>query len=124
MKTVTFLVEKTGTGYSAYSEEFGILATGKTLKLAYQDAKDGLADQCEYMGEDVNQYQFEFTYDLPALFEAYRLNVDALAEYLGMNATLISQYINRKKVPSKKQKDRIETGIHQYAQALTSFKFA
>lgn len=124
MQTVKFLVEKTGTGYSAYAEEFSILATGKTLKQVYAEAEAGLAEQCEYLGESPAAYELEFTYDLPALFEAYRLNVEAISDFLGMNSTLISQYINGKKSPSRKQKDRIESGIHAYAKGLNNFRFA
>ena len=124
MQTVTFLVEKTGTGYSAYSEDFGILSTGKTLKQVYAEAEAGIVEQAEYLGENPADYQLEFTYDLPALFEAYRLNVDAVSAHMGINATLMSQYINRKKVPSTKQKQRIETGIQDYARRLTNFRFA
>jgi hypothetical protein len=61
MQMVNFLVEKTGTGYSAYAPDFSIVATGATLDLVRQDALDGLADQCEYMSEDLAQYQLAFT---------------------------------------------------------------
>lgn len=124
MKTVNFLVEKTGTGFSAYSEEFGIVATGKTLKALERDAQEGLEGQCEVTGEDPHEFMLDYTYDFSALFEVFRLNVDSVADYIGMNATLMSQYINHKKTPSKKQKDRIESGIHSYAKALSNFRFA
>lgn len=124
MKTVNFLVEKTSTGFSAYSEEFGIVATGKTLKALERDAKDGLEGQCEVTGENPNDFVLDYTYDFSALFEVFRLNIDSVADYIGVNATLMSQYINRKKVPSKKQKERIEMGIHSYARALGNSRFA
>jgi hypothetical protein len=124
MQTVKFLVEKTGTGYTAYAEDFSILATGKNLKQVYADAEAGLAEQCEYMNENPADYQLEFTYDFPTLFEVYRLNVEAISAIVGINATLVSQYINGKKTPSRKQKDRIEEGIHSYARGLDNFRFA
>ena len=124
MKTVHFLVEKTETGFSAYSEAFGIIATGKTLKALACDAQDGLEGQCEVTGEDPHEFTLEYTCDFSTLFEVFRLNVDSVADYVGINATLMSQYINQKKTPSKKQKDRIESGIHSYAKALSTFRFA
>lgn len=124
MKTVNFYVEKTSTGFSAYSEEFGIVATGKNLKALERDAQDGLEGQCEVTEEDPKDFQLKYTYDFPALFEVFRLNIDSVASYIGVNPTLMSQYINQKKVPSKKQKDRIENGIHSYAKALANFQFA
>lgn len=124
MQTVNFYVEKTGTGFSAYSEEFGIVATGKSLKALQRDAKEGLEGQCEVTGENPEDFQLEYTYDFASLFEVFRLNVDSVADYIGVNATLMSQYINHKKVPSPKQKQRIEEGIHSYAKALGNFHFA
>lgn len=124
MQTVTFLVEKTGTGFSAYSAEFGILSTGKTLKQVFSEAQSGLTEQCEYLGENPADYTIKFDYDLPTYFEIHRLNVDAVAAQMGMNASLMSQYINRKKVPSPKQKARIREGIKEYARTLSNFDFA
>ena len=124
MKPVKFLVEKTPTGYSAYAEDFSILATGRNLNEVYADAEAGLLDQCAYLGENPAAYELVFTYDFPTLFEVYRLNVEAVSSLTGINATLISQYINGRKVPSRKQKDRIEAGIHSYAKGLNNFRFA
>ena len=124
MQTVNFYVEKTNTGFSAYSEDFGIVATGKTLKALERDAQDGLEGQCEVTNENPKDFQVEYTYDFATLFEVFRLNVDSVADYIGINPTLMSQYINQKKVPSKKQKNRIESGIHSYAKALGNFRFA
>jgi hypothetical protein len=124
MQTVKFLVEKTGTGYTAYAEEFSILATGKNLKQVYADAEAGLAEQCDYLHENPADYRLEFTYDFATLFEVYRLNVEAISAISGINASLVSQYINGKKTPSRKQKDRIEAGIHSYARGLDNFRFA
>ena len=124
MQTHDFYVEKTGTGYSAYSETLGVAAVGKTLKALYKDAHDGLETQCDVTGENLADFELTFSYDLPSLVDVTRLNVDALSELTGMNPSLMSQYINRKKVPGPKQKARIEAGIHAYAQKLTNFKFA
>lgn len=58
MQTVNFLM---GTGYSAYAPDFSIVAAGATLDLVRHDVLDGLADQCEYMSEDLTQYQLALT---------------------------------------------------------------
>jgi hypothetical protein len=60
MQIVSFTVEKTGTGYCAFSPEMCVAGVGATIEDAQQDARDGLADQCEYMGEDLSQYQLDF----------------------------------------------------------------
>ena len=124
MKTVNFLVEKTATGFTAYAVEYSILAIGKSLKQVYEEAEAGLAEQCEYLGESLTDYELVFTYDFPTLFEVYGLNVKVVSSVTGLNSTLISQYINGKKKPSRKQKNRIEAGIHSYARGLENFRFA
>lgn len=124
MKTVTFHVEKTATGYAAYAPDFSILAAGKTIKAIQQNAEDGLSEQCEYLNESRTDYTLKFTYDFPSLVDATRLNVDALSKLVGLNSSLMSQYLNGKKVPGPKQKQRIEAGIHTYAKILSDFRFA
>lgn len=124
MKIVNFHIEKTGTGYSAYAAEYSIIATGKTLPLVYKDAQDGLKDQCEYLNTNPTDYTIEYSYDFATLIDVTRLNVDALSKLSGLNPTLMSQYINGKKKPGPKQKQRIEAGIHEYAKTLSSFHFA
>lgn len=123
MHIVNFKIEKTGTGYSAYSEEYSILATGKTLKSVEQDAIDGLDDQCDYRGVNRTDYQVVMNYDLPSLVAATRLNIDAVSQLSGLNASLMSQYLSGKKKPSVKQQKRIEQGIHKYAETLSRFSF-
>jgi len=123
MNVVIFKVEKTATGYSAYSEEYSILATGKTLKSVEQDAIGGLDDQCEYRGVDRAEYTHVMDYDFGSLIASTRLNVDALSQFAGLNPTLMSQYVNGKKKPSDKQKRRIQEGIHKYAETLSRFSF-
>jgi transcriptional regulator with XRE-family HTH domain len=88
-----------------------------------QDAIDGLDDQCDYRGVDRADYQAVMNYDLPSLVAATRLNVDAVSQLSGLNASLMSQYLSGKKKPSVKQQKRIEQGIHRYAETLSRFSF-
>lgn len=125
MKTVSFLIEKVEGGYTAYAQDYSILAEGDTLEETYKDATEAFEDQCEYLNESPNDYRIEFKYDLPTLFEVYKIvNVAALAERLHMNNSLISQYVTGKKEPSAKQKLRIEQGLHEFARELLKFSFA
>ena len=124
MKPVTFFIEKTNTGYSAYAQEYGIVAVGKTHKAVQKDARDGLETQCDYLNEDLSQYEVKFTYDFAALIAALGINMVALGEFIGMNPKLIEHYTSGRKKPSAPQKERLEQGLRQYAQVLLDFKFA
>jgi len=47
------------------------------------------------------------------------LNAKFLARKIGMNPTLLSQYINGHKKPSPRQTRKILSGIHQIGQELS-----
>lgn len=125
MKTVQFLIEKVEDGYTAYAKDYSILTEADTLKEVYEEAEEALEVQLEETGESREDFQLEFKYDFPTLFEVYRVvNVAALSERIGINKSLISQYINGKKEPSVKQKQKIENGLHDFARELLKFSFA
>lgn len=57
-------------------------------------------------------------------FKYYRvLNTRFLAERIGMNPTLLSQYINGHKKPSSAQRQRILEGIRQIGEELAELSF-
>jgi predicted RNase H-like HicB family nuclease len=125
METITFLVEKVEGGYTAYAQSRSILSEGDTLQEVFANAREGLAVQCEDSGENLADFEVAFRFDIPAFFDAYPVvNIKALGERLGMNNTLISQYISGKKVPGPKQRVKIENGIHELARELAQLTFA
>ena len=85
-RKITMTVEKTNTGFSAFSED----------------------------------YDIRFEIDFKQFFKFYKvLNAKFLAEKIGMNATLLSQYVSGTKKPSAKQTEKILSGIHQIGQELS-----
>lgn len=72
-------------------------------------------------------YEFDelrFEYDLESFFQFYRvINVKALSQRIGMNQSLLSQYINGLKKPSKTQAQKILTGVQQIGRELSEVKF-
>ena len=125
MQTVNFLIEKVPDGYTAYAKDFSILTEADTLKELYAEAQEALEAQLEVTGENVKDFKIEYKYDFSTLFEVYNVvNIKALSERLGMNNSLISQYISGKKEPGPKQKKKIEQGLHELAKELLQFSFA
>ncbi len=119
-KKIKMTVEKTDTGFSAYSDKDSIFTTGKTIPELINNAFE--AAELFFEGEDVklDHNDIKFEIDLQQFFKYYKvLNAKFLAEKIGMNATLLSQYVQGHKKPSEKQTDRILAGIHQIGQELS-----
>lgn len=119
-------VIKEDTGYSAYSEVGkNLIATqGET----FEELKDMILDAVNLTFEDQafvyleNELQFEF--DLESFFDFYKvINAKALSERIGMNQSLLSQYIKGIKKPSASQTKRILNGVQQIGRELTEVRF-
>jgi len=64
--------------------------------------------------------EIKFSYDLESFFDFYKvINAKALSERIGMNQSLLAQYIKGNKKPSTIQTQRILQGIHQIGKELS-----
>lgn len=62
--------------------------------------------------------------DLQSFFASYRVvNAKALSERIGMNQSLLAQYIKGIKTPSEAQRQRILGGVKQLGRELASIEF-
>lgn len=123
-KRIKLKVEKTNTGYSAFAPDYDIYTTGENINELYSNALEAvnlcLEDSSTYVTQEAIQLEME----LSQFFDHYRvLNARFLAERIGMNPALLSQYIRGKKSPSKKQVDKILTGIRQIGRELAELDF-
>ena len=119
-KKIKMCVEKTDTGFSAYALDQPIFTTGRSvpelINNAYEAAKFYFEDQKAEL--DINDIRFEI--DFKQFFKNYKvINANFLAERIGMNPSLLSQYVSGTKTPSAKQTERILDGIHQIGQELS-----
>ncbi len=65
-----------------------------------------------------------FEFDLESFFDFYKvINAKALSERIGMNQSLLAQYIRGIKKPSPAQKKRILHGVQQIGRELTEVRF-
>ena len=68
--------------------------------------------------------EIQFRYDLESFFDFYKIiNVKALSERIGMNQSLLAQYIKGIKTPSTTQTKRILDGVHQIGRELCDIQF-
>jgi len=127
MKIITFTVERTGTGYSAYYEEEGnivAITTGSNLSELQTNALESYnlhADHWNKKPATVDDIVFK--YDLASFFDFYKeINASALGKRIGMQQSLLSEYINGKRTPSDKQVTRILNGIKQLGKELSELE--
>ncbi|MCP4122744.1 MAG: XRE family transcriptional regulator [Bacteroidetes bacterium] len=119
-KKLKFVVEKTKTGFSSYAEESSIYTTGKTIPDLINNCFEASSLHFEEKGFELNHNNIKLEIDFNQFFQYYKiLNAKVLAERIGMNASLLSQYVRGIKKPSEKQSEKILTGIHQIGQELS-----
>jgi predicted RNase H-like HicB family nuclease len=119
-KKIPMVVERTETGFSAYSEQFPIFTTGKTIPELMNHAYEAVDLYFEEQEVKISPNNVQFEIDFKQFFQYYKvLNSKFLAVKIGMNPSLLSQYIQGHKKPSSRQTGKILAGIHQIGQELS-----
>jgi len=119
-KKIIMTVEKTDTGFSACSEIYPIFTTGQSIPELINSAYEATELYFEEEKVKVVPNDIKFEIDFKQFFKYYKvINAKFLAEKIGMNATLLSQYVSGTKNPSPKQTEKILSGIHQIGQELS-----
>lgn len=119
-KKINMIVEKTATGFSSYSEVYPIFTTGNSIPELVNNAYEAVNLYFEDQNIVVSSESVLFEIDFKQFFQYYKvLNSKFLAEKIGMNPTLLSQYVQGHKKPSTKQTEKILAGIHQIGQELS-----
>lgn len=118
-KKFKFIIEKTNTGYSGFEEHISVFTTGKTILDLQENALQALNLYFEDQKRIINRKSVYFEIDLKQFFEYYQvINAKHLAIRIGMNESLLSQYVNGKRKASKKQVQRIVDGLHEIGKEL------
>lgn len=117
---------KEGVGYSATcSIENDFIASEADT---FYDLKTRILEAINLACEDYNTVfeldNLRFEFDLESFFDFYKvINAKALSERIGMNQSLLAQYIKGIKKPSPAQTRRILKGVHQIGSELTEVRF-
>lgn len=128
MKKIVFVVEKTSDGFSAYALDNNVnVGTSATniseLKANILDAYNTYAELEGIKEVTIDDILIQL--DVKQLFEYYKvINASALGSRIGMDKTLISQYVNGHKKPSGKQIEKILNGIKSLGKELSSLELA
>ena len=112
-------IEKTDTGYSAFADELNVFTTANDISSLHQNLIEGINLYFEEKGCFVEEDNIRLHLDLKQFFRYYKvLNAKFLASRIGMNPTLLSQYVRGNKRPSSKQTNKIIQGIQSIGKEL------
>ena len=128
MSKITVIIEKDKNGFGAFtaSTKSTILGEGKKVEEAKADLMNSFNEVLETytqigqeIPEELKDPEFEYTYDISALFDAFRfLNVSRFAESIGLSPSLMRHYKRGDTYISTTQAKRIESGLHRVAREL------
>jgi hypothetical protein len=123
---IIFKVLKEDTGYSALaSVKNNFIATeAETIDELRSNVLEAVSLAFEETGFEYTLDEIRFDYDLESFFLFYKvINAKALSERIGMNQSLLAQYIKGIKKPSSAQTKRILQGVQQIGRELSEIKF-
>ena len=123
---VTFKVHKESKGYSASAvvQDNFISTQAESFEELKYSMLEALNFTMEEEGVIYGMDHLRMEYDLESFFDFYKvINAKALSERIGMNQSLLAQYIKGIKKPSAAQTKRIMEGVHQIGKELTEVRF-
>jgi predicted RNase H-like HicB family nuclease len=126
---VYVIIEKSEDGYWVTVEDLpGCYSFGKNTTEALSNTREAIRDHISGLQENsahvqevfLNEFDFGIKYDLQSLFDKYKIiNISALADFIGINASLLRQYAKGLAFASEKQRQKIEKALHQIGEELT-----
>lgn len=125
MTKLKVIIEKTRTGYSAHADKLPVYTTGRNITELITNFLEAVnfyfaekRDKTRVTRKDLNH-----NFSIPSFFELYPINLKHFADRIGMNYTLLSQYVQGRKNPSEKQAERILVGLQDIGKELTAVNF-
>ncbi|MEI2694032.1 MAG: helix-turn-helix transcriptional regulator [Saprospiraceae bacterium] len=119
-REIKFIIEKTNTGFSAFAKNYPIFTTGSSIPELMNNILDASNLYFEEHEILIVAENLKYEIDFKQFFLFYRvLNSKFLAEKIGMNPTLLSQYVKGRKKPSPSQTERILSAIHEIGKELS-----
>ena len=129
MEKIIMVIEKSSDFYSGYSDNCdGIYASGDSIEAVKADTEKAIELIKENLPEDQwpqiikGDFEIEYHLGVVSFLEYYSrfLSLAGLGRITGINQKQLSNYMNRRAVPRRKQIDRISDGLHKFASELMS----
>lgn len=128
-KKIIMLVEKSEDFFDAYSDNFeGIYAGGKDIPEVKKNTYEAIESLKRNLPEEQwpeqlkGDYEIEWKLDVQSFLEYYShfMSLAGMEKATGINQKQLSNYLNHRSVPRRRQAERIIEGIHNFASELMS----
>ncbi|MBR1688081.1 MAG: pilus assembly protein HicB [Prevotella sp.] len=99
----------------------GMGGYGGTAREAMADTELSVQEYKELKAEEGKEFpnvEFDFRFDVGAFFDYYPIDVTAFAKYIGMNASVLRQYVTAIRQPKQEAIDKIRNGIEKLSRDL------
>lgn len=129
MEKIIMLIGKSKDFYGACSENCdGIYAAGESIEAVKADTYEAIEGIKRNLPEErwpkqiKGDFEIEWKLDVPSFLEYYSgyMSLAGMERATGINQKQLSNYLNHRAVPRRKQADRIIGGIHRFAKELLS----
>ena len=123
---IVMTITKEDSGYSATAsvKEIHINTEGETLEELKENVLEAVNLSFEDKGFAYTADEITLKPDMQSFFDFYKvINAKALSERIGMNQSLLAQYIKGIKKPSQSQAQRILKGVQQVGKELAAMQF-
>lgn len=127
MSKIVMVIEKSDDYFDAYSDNCdGIYAGGKDIAEvkhntyeAIESLKNNLPTE-RWPEQLKGEYVIEWKLDVPSFLEYYSkfMSLAGMERVTGINQKQLSNYLNHRSVPRRRQAERIINGIHKFASEL------
>lgn len=98
----------------------GLFGFGPTVDAAVKDLLVARQELTELEGKNIPELEMSFRYDIWAFFDKFPMNASLVAKRIGINPSLMRQYIAGSKKPSKKRVEQIQEGVRMLGQELST----
>ena len=123
------MIERSKDYFDAYSDNCdGIYAAGSSIDAVKADAEKAIElikqtlPESQWPNEIKGDYEIEWKFDVASFLEYYSsfMSLAGMEKMTGINQKQLSNYLNRRAVPRRRQTDRMIQGIHRFASELMS----
>lgn len=127
MEKIIIVVEKSKDYYDAYSENCdGIYAAGGSIEDVKKDVESAIAaiknnlPREQWPDQIKSDYEIEYMLDVQSFLEYYKgyMSLSGLEKITGINQKQLSNYLNNRSKPRRKQVEKINEGLRNFAKEL------
>ena len=125
MDKIKVTIEKTNTGFSAGADKYPVYTAGDSLEEIKSNMVEALNLYFDYKNKpSISSDDIKLILDIQSFFSFYKvINAKALSERIGMNQSLLAQYISGSRKPSPAQTKRILDGVRQVGKEFSEMRF-